>query len=122
MERACAALLVLVATATCGGSETDRASSSHGGAAGQGGAAGAGGEAGGGAPATAGTGAGGASLTAPGDVGAPGLVHVAAGGLVKSPGFKMVFSLGQSTSNQGRTSSPQHVLRGGFIGATGSIQ
>jgi len=54
------------------------------------------------------------------DVGAEAFAFVSSGRVLQSPGFKMVFSLGQSTQNQGRTESPQYRIRGGFIGATGS--
>jgi hypothetical protein len=68
------------------------------------------------------TGGGGAGGGAPSDVGAPAMDLVSAGGVAKSTNFKMVFTLGQSTQNQGRTTSSNYVMQGGLIGATGSAK
>lgn len=56
------------------------------------------------------------------DQGAPGNAFVNAGGTAKSANYKMVFTLGQSTQNQGRTKSASYALQGGLIGATGSFK
>lgn len=45
---------------------------------------------------------------------------VNAGHLVTSPNFRMVFTMGQPTQNQGTTTSPNFKLRGGLVGANGS--
>ncbi|MBZ5713761.1 hypothetical protein [Nannocystis pusilla] len=45
---------------------------------------------------------------------------VNAGHLVQSPNFRLVFTMGQPTQNQGTTSSPNFKLRGGLVGANGS--
>lgn len=55
---------------------------------------------------------------APPTVGAPGDETVSAGQMCMSPSYKMVMTLGQPTQNQGLTSSPGFLLRGGLIGAT----
>jgi hypothetical protein len=52
--------------------------------------------------------------------GAPGHAFVNAGNTVKSPGYTMVFTLGQSSPVQTKISSPGYQLNGGLIGATGS--
>ena len=43
------------------------------------------------------------------------------GDTVKSPGYKMVFTVGQPTQNQGKTTSPGYRLQGGLVGANGSL-
>jgi hypothetical protein len=45
---------------------------------------------------------------------------VNAGHLVTSPNFRLVFTMGQPTQNQGTTDSPNFKLRGGLVGANGS--
>ena len=109
-------LIVVVAMATPGcscGSDTDAAttgppgttsSSSGGGQGGAGGQGGSGGQGGGMAA----------------DNGVPGMDIVTAGDTVKSPNYTMIFSFGQSTQNQERTTSPGYQMQGGLIGATGS--
>lgn len=42
------------------------------------------------------------------------------GTVASSPGFRMVFTLGQPTQNQGTTTSPGFKLQGGLIGANGN--
>lgn len=59
---------------------------------------------------------------APTDNGAQASDFVNAGGTAKSANYKMVFTLGQSTQNQGRTKSASYSLQGGIIGATGSLK
>jgi hypothetical protein len=51
--------------------------------------------------------------------GMPGAEFVSAGGVVRSERYQLVFTLGQPSLNQGSASSPDHSMRGGFIGATG---
>ncbi len=109
-------LIVVVAVASPGcscGSDTEAnttgppatSSSSGGGEGGGGGQGGGGGGQGGGTAA---------------DLGTPGMDIVSAGDTVKSPNFTMIFTFGQSTQNQGRTTSPGYQMQGGVIGATGS--
>lgn len=111
-------ILVIVAMASpgfgCGGGEgnttgsVSAASSSGAGTGGQGGEGGAGqGGAGGGTAETHGPGAS--------DI-------VSAGDVSTSPKYKMVFTFGQSTQNQGKTTSPSYRLQGGLTGAIGSAQ
>ena len=45
---------------------------------------------------------------------------VNAGHLVTSPNFRLVYTLGQPTQNQGTTISPNFRLHGGLVGANGS--
>lgn len=47
---------------------------------------------------------------------------VSAGDVSTSPKYKMVFTFGQSTQNQGKTTSPSYRLQGGLTGAIGSAQ
>ena len=116
----------------CGGTDTN--SSSGGGSGGStGGTGGSTGGTGGtmntggttgGTMNTGGTTGGGGSTggSAPTDLGAQATEFVNAGGTAKSANYKMVFSLGQSTQNQGRTKSASYALQGGIIGATGSFK
>ncbi|HZF51399.1 MAG TPA: hypothetical protein VE093_22235 [Polyangiaceae bacterium] len=112
-------LLALAAIASagtgCGGDEgtgatttTTSTSSGGGGAGGEGGAGGGGG----------GGGAGGSSA---GDLGPSASETVSAGEVSKSAKYKMVFTLGQPTQNQGQSSSPAYRMQGGIIGANGSL-
>ena len=90
-------------------SSTATTSSSSGG--GEGGAGGGGGVGGG-----QGTGGGGT-----GDHG-PGATALVNGGTVaKSAGYRMVFTLGQSTQNQGGMTSSGYRIQGGLVGANGSL-
>lgn len=98
----------------CGGDEptpTGSSTSASGGAGGGGGAGGAGGEGG----------AGGTGGTSSADNGPPSSETVSAGEVSKSAKYKMVYTLGQPTQNQGNSTSPKHRLQGGIIGATGSL-
>ncbi|MDC0744349.1 hypothetical protein [Polyangium mundeleinium] len=80
---------------------------------------------------TAGTGGGGGSGGTGGDGGTggmppvppgpPGMETVSAGDVMKSPSYKMVFTLGQPTQNQSKTTSPSYRMQGGLIGANGSL-
>lgn len=45
---------------------------------------------------------------------------VNAGNVAASPNYRMVFTFGQPTQNQGKSTSDSYGLRGGLIGATGS--
>lgn len=79
-----------------------------GGAGGQGGVGGAGGQGGGGGAAPA------AKGRSAGDL-------VSAGQVSKSPGYKMIYTLGQPSQNQGKMSSPKFRVQGGLVGASGSL-
>jgi hypothetical protein len=71
---------------------------------------------------TGGAGAGGAGGgTAAGPNGPPATQLVSAGDVCTSPGYKMIFTLGQPTQNQSRTTSPSYQMQGGLIGANGSL-
>ncbi|WP_437680351.1 hypothetical protein [Sorangium sp. So ce131] len=75
------------------------------------------------AHASGGSGAGGEGGS-PGDHGARGVAVgdvVSAGQVVKSPRYRMVFTLGQPTQNQGKTTSPSFRMQGGLVGANGSL-
>ena len=82
-----------------------------GGQGGQAGVGGAGGRAGGGGAGVGGAPAHGRSA---GDL-------VSAGQEARSPGFKMVFTLGQPSQNQEKMSSPKYRVQGGLVGASGSL-
>jgi hypothetical protein len=110
------ALAAIVSTAIgCGGEDPDNptttstsTSSATSGGGGEGGAGGAGG-------------AGGTGGSSSADYGPPSSETVSAGEVSKSPKYKMVYTLGQPTQNQGKSTSPAHRLQGGVIGATGSL-
>lgn len=53
--------------------------------------------------------------------GPPATDIVSAGEVSKSLNYSMVFTLGQSTQNQGTTTSPSYRLQGGLVGANGSL-
>lgn len=84
---------------------------------------GAGGEGGAGGQAATTTGAGGAGGQggAPPANGPPGTELVSAGEISTSPSYVLVFTLGQPTQNQGKTTSPGYRLQGGLAGANGSL-
>jgi hypothetical protein len=65
---------------------------------------------------TSGTGGGGAAAH-----GAPATQLVSAGEVCKSPGYKMVFTLGQPTQSQSTTKSTSYRMQGGLVGANGSL-
>lgn len=88
-------------SSTSRGASSSSSTSSSGGEGGQGGAGGA----------------GGGSVT---DTGHSGAEIVTAGDTAKSPSYTMVFTFGQPTQNQGKTTSPSYSLRGGLAGANGS--
>lgn len=81
-------------------SSTSAASSGGGGEGGGGHTGGAGGEGGGTA-----------------DKGVQATETVSAGEVSKSPNYKMVFTVGQPTQNQGKTTSPGYRMQGGLVGA-----
>ncbi|WP_437783902.1 hypothetical protein [Sorangium sp. So ce1097] len=87
------------------------------------GVGGSGGEGGAGAgsqvAAEGGGGEGGAPEVA--DVGRTASDVVSAGQVVRSPSYRMVFTLGQPTQNQGKTTSPSYRMQGGLVGANGSL-
>jgi hypothetical protein len=47
---------------------------------------------------------------------------VSAGDVCESPGYRLVYTLGQPTTNQETMTSTGYRLQGGFVGATGSVQ
>ncbi|MBK9264916.1 MAG: hypothetical protein IPM54_34685 [Polyangiaceae bacterium] len=53
--------------------------------------------------------------------GPPGQDFVTAGNVSKSPGYRLEWTFGQSTTNQSKSSSPGYRLQGGLIGANGSL-
>jgi hypothetical protein len=104
------AALVAMGSPGCGGGDADSStgitatSSSGTGAGGEGGQGGAGGQGGG-------TAESGKSATE----------TVSAGESSTSPNYKMVFTFGQPTQNQGKTTSPSYRLQGGLSGANGAV-
>jgi hypothetical protein len=67
---------------------------------------------------TSGTGGAGGSAETPHP---PATELVGAGDVCKSPQYKLVFTMGQPTQNQTKTTSPSYRLQGGLIGANGSL-
>ena len=53
--------------------------------------------------------------------GPPAQQLVNSGAEISSPNYKMNFTLGQPTQNQGKTTSPNYRMQGGLIGANGSL-
>ncbi len=116
----------------CGGGGTSGSNGGGGsGVTGGGGTGGTGGATGGTGGVTGGTGGatggtggvtGGTGGGGPTDLGAQATAFVNAGGQAKSANYKMVFTLGQSTQNQGTGTSASYRLHGGIIGATGSFE
>jgi hypothetical protein len=111
------ASIAMVAVVGCGdeGSSTATSSSSGSGGSG-GGSGGAGGGSGGAGGGTGGNGGSGGGMVV--DPGKPGTALVSAGHVVSNAGYKMVFTLGQSSGVQTNVSSPNYSLKGGLIGAT----
>ncbi|WP_234023668.1 hypothetical protein [Sorangium cellulosum] len=89
----------------------------EGGAGGDGGQ-GADGSSGGGGQ--GGDGAGGGAGGAPGHARAGAGELVSAGEVARSARYRMVFTLGQPTQNQEKTTSRRYRMQGGLIGASGS--
>jgi hypothetical protein len=101
---------------SCGGDDTADPGPTGTGSGGEGGA-------GGGTMTTttsSSSGGGGGSGGSTGDSG-PATEAVSAGDVATSPGYKMVFTFGQPTQNQGKTTSPGYRMQGGLIGANGSL-
>ncbi|MBK9263693.1 MAG: hypothetical protein IPM54_28305 [Polyangiaceae bacterium] len=105
-------------TSTSSSSSSSSSSSGQGGSGGEGGQGGAGG--GGGAGGEAGQGGQGGQGGAMQSHGPGSQAFVNAGEVSKSPGYKLVWTMGQSTQNQSTMSSDGYRLQGGLIGATGS--
>lgn len=104
---ACAFLAVLASVACgtgCGGDDSSSSSGTTG--SGAGGAGGQGGSGSGGAPQS---------------FGPPGTDIVSAGAVVSNSQYRLVFTVGQSTQNQGKMTSSTYRLQGGVIGANGSL-
>lgn len=102
------ALLLLGMVAACGDGSSSTTPGSTAGTGGGGGSGGTGGE-------------GGAGGRPPVPPGPPGNETVSAGDVMRSPSYKMVFTLGQPTQNQSKTTSPSYRMQGGLIGANGSL-
>lgn len=115
----------------CGDDTTPDGGNGGGGGVSDGGKGGAGGEGGTGAQGAAGgqggTGAGGESTGGGGSgggtelAGEPGTDFVSAGLQATSPSYRMNFTLGQSTQNQGTSRSPNYRMQGGLQGTNGSL-
>lgn len=106
---------------SCGGDDTTGTSSGT--TAGTGGAGGADG-AGGGTTSTSsggGGGAGGQGGGAPSSGGVQASQTVSGGRTSASPSYRMVYTFGQPTQNQGKTTSPGYRMQGGLVGANGSL-
>lgn len=104
-------------TTTSGSSTTTQSSTNTGGSGGTGTGTGGTGTTTSGSGGTGGTGGG----PVAGGHGPPASQLVNGGDVVKSPGYKMVFTLGQPTQNQTKTTSPGYRMQGGLIGATGTL-
>jgi hypothetical protein len=65
------------------------------------------------------SGAGGGGGSAPAGKGATELVS--SGTVAKSASYRLVFTLGQPTQNQGKMTSANHRLQGGLVGATETL-
>ncbi len=76
---------------------------------------------GGGSSSSTGSGGEGGSGGGQSAQGHPASGFVNAGDTVKSPHYKMVFTLGQSTQNQSKTTSKSYRMQGGLVGAEGSL-
>ncbi|WP_438000926.1 hypothetical protein WMF26_15240 [Sorangium sp. So ce185] len=87
-----------------------------GGDGGQGASSGSGGEGGGG-----GHGGEGQGGSVPAETGVEATETVTAGEVARSSRYRMVFTLGQPTQNQGTSASPKVRMQGGLLGANGSL-
>lgn len=109
----------VVTSQGCGGGGDNHGSGGAGGASSSSGSgestSGSGGHGGGG---VGGGGGAGGSMPA---YGPPATDIVSAGEVSQSPGYKLVFTFGQSSTNQEKTTSPSYRLQGGLIGANGSL-
>ncbi len=107
---------------SCGGDDTT--STSSGATTGSGGAGGEGGAGGGTTSTSTGGGSGGEGGQgggAPSSGGAQASETVSAGRTSVSPSYRMVYTFGQPTQNQGKTTSPGYRMQGGLVGANGSL-
>lgn len=111
-----AAVLVCMVSPGCSCGGDDSVGSGSTGVGGAGGGDGGDGGDGGTTTSSGGGGAGGVAET-----GSSATETVSAGDVASSPGYKMIFTFGQPTQNQGKTSSPGYRLQGGLIGANGSL-
>ncbi len=113
-------LMALGPGCSCGTTGDHHVGNTTGKASGSGGNGGSGGQ-GGGSTGTAGGGTGGSAggAVAYGPA-ASDLVN--AGGVASSPGYKMVFTLGQSTQIQATSTSPSYRMQGGLVGANGDLK
>lgn len=111
------AALVLSPGCSCGGDDAARSFVGTGGGGGEGDSGGGGSGAAGGEGGEGGEGGGDprprTSINA--------ADMVSAGNTARSPSYRMVFTLGQPTQNQGKTTSPSYRLQGGLVGANGSL-
>ncbi|WP_197041182.1 hypothetical protein [Chondromyces apiculatus] len=101
----------------CGGDETTTSSTGTTTSTNEGGGGEGGASTGGGGGAGGGGGQGGGVVAVQG---APATETVSAGRFVKSPNYSMVFTLGQPTQNQGKSTSPSYRMQGGVVGASGN--
>jgi hypothetical protein len=102
----------------CGDDPVQTSGSSSSSGQGGNGGGGAGGNGGGGAGGNGGAGGeGGGMMAIPGKTGGS---FVSAGHSIKSPKYRLVFTMGQSSPAQSNVKSPNHQMNGGVIGATGS--
>jgi hypothetical protein len=122
--RRCALALMVASTVApscdCSESETvtpptSATTSATGGAGGEGGS---GAQGGGGQGGAGGAGGAGGGMMAQGP-GATSFVN--SGQTAQSPNYKMVFTFGQGTPNQGQTNSPSYRMQGGLQGANGTL-
>jgi hypothetical protein len=70
---------------------------------------------------TGGDGGGGPDAGPPASAAGRATDTVSAGNTARSPSYRMVFTLGQPTQNQGKTTSPRYRMQGGLVGANGSL-
>jgi hypothetical protein len=107
-----------IASAGCSSGSDTNASSRGAGASSSSSGGGGNGGAGGGGEGEGGAGGGGGGMTA--DNGHSATETVTAGEVAKSPSYKMIFTFGQPTQNQDKTTSPGYRIQGGLVGANGS--
>lgn len=112
-----AAVLLLACSDGGSTSSSSGTSSSQGGSGGGGGQGGTGGGSGG-AGGQGGDGGQGGSMMSHGPAAQD---IVSSGEVSKSPSYKLVWTLGQSTQNQSKMSSAGYRLQGGLVGANGSV-
>jgi len=103
---------------SCGGDDSTSTSSGTTTSTGEGGAGGAGGGA---TSTSSGGGSGGAGGGAPSSGGTQASQTVSGGRTSSSPSYRMTYTFGQPTQNQGKTTSPSYRMQGGLSGANGSL-